>query len=285
MLINISAITGDWGHDSLTGSDASDLLFGNAGDDRLDGAGGRDLLQGGSGADRLTDLVGGGLFDGGAGNDRLSGGDANDLFAGGPGSDTIITGLGADVILFNRGDGADSVIVGAGRDNTLSLGGALTYASLSLRKNANDLVLDVSAADRVTFKDWYAGGGNPSVLNLQIVAAAMAAFDASSNDPLLNRKVQRFDFAGMVTAFDAARAATPTLGAWNLADAFAQWRLGGSDSEAIGGDLAYQYGRAGGFTGIGVEAARAVLGDPGFGDAAQGLNAGANVYAGAVRLY
>ena len=160
----------------------------------------------------------------------------------------------------------------------------MTYVSLSLRKNADDLLLDIGAVDRVTFKDWYAGAGNPGVLNLQIVAEAMAAFNASSSDPMLNRKVQRFDFAGMVSAFDAARAATPTLGAWNLANAFAQWRLGGSDSEAIGGDLANQYGRSGLFTGIGVEAARAVLGAPAFGDAAQALNATPAIFAGAVRL-
>ena len=283
-LRNIAAITGNWGDDRLTGGDLSDFVFGHFGNDSLDGAGGSDLLQGGAGNDRLNDVNGEGLFDGGAGNDTLTGGAADDLFAGGTGNDSIVTGNGADVILFNRGDGLDTVTTGTRPTATLSLGGALTYDSLSLRKNANDLLLDIGAADRVTFKDWYAGAGNPGVLNLQIVAEAMAAFNASSSDPMLNRKVQRFDFAGLVGAFDQARAATPFLSQWDVNQALMQFHLGGSDSEAIGGDLAYQYSRNGNFTGFGVEAAQTVLGSPSFGIQAQALHAVGEVFAGATRL-
>ncbi|PLL11927.1 hypothetical protein C0V75_13575 [Tabrizicola sp. TH137] len=42
---------GDAGHDSLTGSQTEDLLYGGTGNDTLDGNGGRDSLWGGRGAD------------------------------------------------------------------------------------------------------------------------------------------------------------------------------------------------------------------------------------------
>ena len=41
--------------------------------------------------------------------------------------------------------------------------------------------------------------------------------------------------------------------------------LGGSDGAALGGDLAYQYGKAGTLAGIGLPAAQSVLGAAGFG--------------------
>jgi hypothetical protein len=41
-------------------------------------------------------------------------------------------------------------------------------------------------------------------LNLQAVAETMAGYDPNSTDPLLNKKVQRFDFQVLVDAFDQA---------------------------------------------------------------------------------
>jgi len=57
-------------------------------------------------------------------------------------------------------------------------------------------------------------------------------------DPLLNRKVERFDFSVIATAFDQALAADPALSAWSLTSKLLDAHLGGSDSEALGGDLA-----------------------------------------------
>ena len=48
---------------------------------------------------------------------------------------------------------------------------------------------------------------------------------------------------------------------------------GFSGPDAIGGDLAYQYGRAGTLAGIGANAAQGVIGDTAFGRSPQILNA------------
>lgn len=152
------------------------------------------------------------------------------------------------------------------------------------QKSGNDLVLNVSSADKLTFKDWYASSANHSVVTLQIVAEAMAAFDAASDDPLRGKKVQRFDFQGLVDSFDAARANNPGLSSWALCDALLNAHLGASDSEALGGDLAYQYGRNGTLAGLGVEPLTAVLVDPQFGSQPQTLRPSAELQQGVVRL-
>jgi hypothetical protein len=60
--------------------------------------------------------------------------------------------LGADVIAFNRGDGQDVINASKGKDNTLSLGGGITYSNLSFVKSANDLILVTGASDQITLK-------------------------------------------------------------------------------------------------------------------------------------
>jgi Ca2+-binding RTX toxin-like protein len=68
---------------TLTGSDQSDILFGNIGDDVLIGGGGNDQFAAGLGNDTI---------DGGTGNDAMTGGAGDDTFvfsAAGFGNDTI----------------------------------------------------------------------------------------------------------------------------------------------------------------------------------------------------
>ena len=60
--------------------------------------------------------------------------------------------------------------------------------------------------------------------------------------------------------------------------------LAGSDSEAIGGDLAYQYGLNGTLAGIGLTAAQEVLNAPQFGAAPQALRPLAGLQQGQYRL-
>jgi hypothetical protein len=130
----------------------------------------------------------------------------------------------------------------------------------------------------------YASTPKQSVLNLQLVAEAMAAFDANSSDPLLNKKVQTFDFQGLVGAFDAARAATPGLSSWALSNGLTQFHLAGSDSEALGGDLAYHYGADGTLAGMGLGKAQEVLTNAQFGAQAQAINPTASLQEGLIRL-
>lgn len=269
---------------TLTGNAGVNLLSGGAGIDRLNGGAGMDFLEGGEGNDVLADTSGSGFFNGGVGNDSLRGDGAADFYLGGAGNDSINTGTGADVIAFNLGDGQDTIVASTGADNVLSLGGGIAYSDLSLRRSGNHLVLDIGANDRITLSNWYASSDNRSVPTLQVIAEAMADFDAGGAEPLHDNRVETFDFAGLADAFDAARAANPGLTSWAIASALTQFHLSGSDTAALGGDLAYQYGRNGTLAGIGVTAAQEVLGDAQFGAQAQTLRPLAGLQEGALRL-
>jgi trimeric autotransporter adhesin len=265
---------------NATGNAVANLLLGNSAVNTLSGAAGNDILQGLGGNDILTDSGGNGLYDGGAGTDTLTGGANNEMFIGGTGNDTHTTGTGADVIAFNLGDGLDVVNASTAADNTVSLGGALSYAGLSFTKATNDLVLNVGATDKLTFKDWYAGTGNRSVAKLQVVTEGMAGFALGGADPLLNNKIETFNFAALASAFDAAG----QVNQWSLMNAMLSLHLSGSDTEALGGDLAYQYGRNGSLANIGLTPAQEVINAPGFGSGTQALRPIADLQQGQIRL-
>jgi Ca2+-binding RTX toxin-like protein len=280
-----NALLGNDAANALDGGDGADLLWGAAGNDALQGGLGNDVLQGGPGDDTLADIYGNALLDGGAGADVLTGGAGRDIFIGGAGADTITTGGGADIVAFNRGGGADAVNASTGSDDTLSLGGGIAYADLRLRKSGLDLVLDAGAGDQITLRNWYQTGvNNKSVVNLQMVADAMAGFNVAGADRLLNKRVTNFNFAGIVGRFDAALAANPALTSFDVSSALGEFYLSGSDSAAIGGDLAYDYGHRNALTDIGMTAAQTVLGSAAFGASAQSLQATGVLYSGGQRL-
>ena len=232
---------GDIGADNLYGGIGNDYLSGGLGGDQLFGEDGTDVLQGGDGADGLFGHAGNDLLQARLGGDTLEGDVGSDFLAAGGGADTIKPGAGQDVIAFNRGDGSDTVQAAGGPEDTVSVGGGVRYQDLTFSKSNNNLVLDAGSGDRLTFKDWYAATPVRPALNLQIIAEAMADFNPASTDPLVNRKVQSFDFQGIYGAFEAARAANPALTSWALTNALLDFHLSGSDTEALGGDLAYQY--------------------------------------------
>jgi hypothetical protein len=127
-------------------------------------------------------------------------------------------------------------------------------------------VLGVGDGDRLVLKNWYSG--NQSVLDLQIVADA----------------VETFDFLGLVSAYDAARAQSPGLTSWAITNALLQFHLSSSDGEAIGGDLANWYAKTGSFAGLSVSAGQEALGTPGFGADAQALRPFAGLQEGFAKL-
>ena len=124
------------------------------------------------------------------------------------------------------------------------------------------------------FKDWYTGTTNKSLLTLQTIEEASADFVAGNANPLTNNKVEQFNFAGLVNRFDQERTATPTptLTTWALSNTLLDFYLSGSDTAAIGGDLAYQYGKTGSLSNIGLTAAQGVLGNAQFGQVNQAIN-------------
>ena len=263
----------------IKGNAGANLLQGYDGNDTLAGSLANDILQGGSGNDRLSDAGGNNVFDGGSGVDTLVGSAGNEFFAGGTGSDTTNTGTGADVIAFNRGDGQDTVAASQGVDNTLSIGGGIRYQDLALRKSGTSLVVQMGVnpengiSEQITLAGWYATTvDNRSVSKLQLIAEAMSSFDPASNDPLLSKKVQTFDFLGLVAAFDAARGTNPKLTSWALSAALAANWLGGSDDAAIASDLAYRYGRIGSLAGMTLEQVHVAIDAGAFGLQAQALS-------------
>lgn len=277
MLTGATAING-------TGNTLANLVRGNTAINTLNGGAGNDILEGGDGNDILTDTSGTALFNGGIGADTITGGASAEIFLGGLGNDTYTTAAGNDIILFNKGDGQDTFATGGTGSDTISLGGGITYADLVFTKATNDLVLKVGATDQITFKDWYAATPSKPVANLQMIAEAMADFAAGGSDPLRDQKVEKFNFAGLAGAFDAARAANSGLTSWALTNALTGFQLAGSDTAALGGDLAYQYGKNGTLAGIGVTPALATLSDANLGTAAQILSPLAGLQTGSVRL-
>ncbi len=260
------------------------LLSGTSANDQLTGFSSNDILSGFGGDDVLTDTVGNNLLQGGAGNDTLNGGSGKELLIGGTGNDTIDTSTGADVIAFNRGDGQDIVKSSTGKDNTLSLGKGITYADLAFQKTGNDLVFTTGANEQVTFKDWYASTNNHSVANLQVMIEGTSDYDTASANSMNNKKVQQFNFDSLVTAFDQARTANPSLTSWSLSSSLLSFYLSGSDTAAIGGDLAYQYGTVGNLSGISMLPAQTVLSNANFGSGSQNLQTAASLQDQSPRL-
>jgi Ca2+-binding RTX toxin-like protein len=269
-------LLGGLGRDELYGAAGADYLAGGAGDDSLDGAYGADVLQGGEGNDTLFDSSGGALLDGGAGNDALTGGSAPELLAGGKGSDSLRPGGGNDVVLFNRGDGADRIVPGSGA-KTLSFGGGIAYEDLALERTANHLVVHLGSGETVELTDWYASAANTGFRYMQVIAGAMAGFDPAGQDSLRDDAVERFDFQGLVAAFDAARAADSMIARWQAMHALLDAHLGGSDDEALGGESAYRYGMTGTLSVQSIASAQSALASPDFGSKAQAIASSAGV--------
>ena len=67
------------GSDTITGSSADDVIFGQEGNDNIHGGAGDDVIYGGSGNDTIHGDAGNDYIDGGAGNDYIDGGAGNDI--------------------------------------------------------------------------------------------------------------------------------------------------------------------------------------------------------------
>ena len=267
-----------------TGNALNNLVRGNTAANTLNGGSGNDVLEGGAGNDILTDTAGTALFNGGAGTDTLTGGAGAEIYLGGLGNDTYTTAGGNDIVLFNKGDGQDTFAAGGTGSDIISLGGSLNYTDLTFSKSSNDLVLKLGGTDQITFKNWYASTPSKPVAKLQVIAEAMSGFVQGGSNPLLDQKVENFDFTGLVNAFDAARAANTGLTSWALTNALTSFQLAGSDTAALGGDLAYQYGKNGTLAGIGVTSALSTLSDSTLGSTAQTLTPLSGLQTGTARL-
>jgi Ca2+-binding RTX toxin-like protein len=269
--------------DYLYGRDGDDLLLGGEGDDVLRGEAGLDVAQGGAGDDSIWDSAGASLLDGGAGRDSLGGNVANDLLIGGTGDDNLYPGAGTNLVAFNRGDGVDRLWTTAGARDRLSLGGGINYTDLKLEKYGGDLVIHLGSGEKLNLTNWYDGASYQTLDQVQFIAAAMAGYDPAGADPLRDQAVERFDFKAIVAAFDAARA-QGMVQQWTAMEALLAAHLGGSNTEALGGDLAWRYGSAGSLAQIGLSAAQSLLADPAFAASPQALKSAEALGADPVKL-
>lgn len=231
------------GTSMVYGEGGNDYLRGGAGNDTLDGGSGLDILVGSGGADTLRDTEASNAFFGGAQNDRIEAGAGNDFIAGGKHDDTIQTGAGSNLIAYNSGDGRDVILPGVGASNTLSLGGGIDEAVLSLRASGQDLILSAGNDSEITFRDWYASTDNQTLSRLQLVEALPGGAGSVGNSSGWAADI--FDFRGLVQHFDAARASNPHLSAWSLMNDLLDAHLESGESAVLGGELAGRYATGG----------------------------------------
>ena len=88
---------------------------------------------------------------------------------------------------------------------------------------------------------------------------------------MLNKHVQKFNFTGLANQFETALRAGPGMTTWQLAPHLTEFYLGGSDTKAIGGDMAYLYGTEGSLNRLSGVELRVQLGNVQFGVSAQTL--------------
>ena len=247
-----------------------DFLLGNSDAQTFHGGEGSDILQGMDGKDVLWGDSGNDLLDGGASGDSLYAGAGNDILIGGQGNDQITDNAGFNVLAFNKGDGQDFYAMSETARTTLSIGG-ISYSDLKLTKSGLDLIIKLGSSDQITLSRWYQSSPmNKTVVDLQVIAEKMQGFSLGGADQLRNNRVEHFDFAALVAKFDAEGAQQN----WQLTDArLTAYLKAGSDTEVIGGDIAYQYGLNGSLTGMGLNATQAVLSDTNFGKVAQVFSA------------
>ncbi|MDO8698897.1 MAG: calcium-binding protein, partial [Rhodoferax sp.] len=212
-------------------------------------------VEGGVNMDTITGSAGNDVIDSGMAADVLCAGAGDDWVAGGKGNDTLDGGLGSNLFAFNRGDGADTINNSTWGNDIVSLGGGIAYASLKLIKTGSDLVLDAGAGDRLSLKNWYVNPQNHGIGRLQVVTVG-GDYDAASSDITRNKQVELFDFARLVQNFDAAVAANSTVATtgWNVMNNLLDAHLSASDTQALGGDLSFQYATSGNLVGVGLVA-------------------------------
>lgn len=164
------------GNDTVNGSTANDLVYGNEGEEVISGGLGNDSLLGGKGKD---------LLNGGEGNDSLSGGQDADALIGSAGNDILLGGRGNDWLF--SGSGNDTLVGGLGRDlligfddsnTSIKIGGSNLYVV-----QAEPGVTDVNNADAIAAfrvgldRIGLAGGLTVSDVDLQYVTNVALFFD------------------------------------------------------------------------------------------------------------
>jgi Ca2+-binding RTX toxin-like protein len=250
------------------GTEEADSLYAWAGENAiLHGAAGNDQLHAAFSDNSPANYA---LLDGGSGDDSVFTGGARNLIIGGTGNDYINAEDDGGVVLFNRGDGEDELGSYAYyQTKTLSLGGGIAYADLRFYVLYDRLILDTGAGDTISIS--YDQNYWTSISTLQIITEAMPGYNPASSNNLYNKRVQRFDFARLVEQFMAFHENDPMNTSWDLAPRLSGASLGGSNTVALGGAMAYQYGMYGSLGNLTEEEIRFQLSDGQFGATPQAI--------------
>lgn len=136
------------GHFDVYGSDADNILEGNAYGNRLHGGAGNDLLNGGGGHDHLY---------GGEGNDHLVGGEGDDHLYGGEGDDYLNGGQGSDTYYFSPGWGYDTIAAELHASmNYIEFDEGIDTFDISYHQEGRDLILShVNGVDSIRIESWF----------------------------------------------------------------------------------------------------------------------------------
>ncbi|MDD2780867.1 calcium-binding protein [Sulfuricurvum sp.] len=182
-----NTVSGGIGNDTITSGSGVDILDGGEGNDTINAGGGDDTVYGQTGDDVLYGNSGTDVLDGGEGNDTIIADDDGyyyddaayaDTLIGGKGDDTLKGSAGNDIYVFNIGDGVDTVYdydyfgyynsnnyYNAGND-TIQFGEGISANDLSFYASGNNLIIQYSASDKITIKDWY--NANNSIENIKL---------------------------------------------------------------------------------------------------------------------
>lgn len=220
------SISGLGGNDEFWGFVGSDTLEGGDGDDYLNGGFGNDIDRAGPGADSVEEIGSGSNFiEGGDGDDNLYN-EGHSLVIGATGDDWIESFGEDSIVLFNRGDGNDTIY--AYERFALSLGGGLTSADLALSAAGDDLVLRVGTSESIRFtRQFEADRRAWPTITLQMFGS-----------------VHEYDFNAVIDEFLTAAEEDPSL-VLPLDAVLQLHQTRFSDTDAIGGALAWQYATTG----------------------------------------
>jgi VCBS repeat-containing protein len=234
------------GDDEIAGFAGDDSLSGGDGDDYLEGGSGNDILRGGAGADDLEEFgPGNNLIDAGAGDDYVFE-DGHTLVVGGAGGDWIDNYGAESVILFNPGDGNDTLYAADGF--TLSLGGGLTPADLALSADGDDLVLQIGESESIRFtREFESDPRDWPTITLQMFGS-----------------VHGYDFNALIDLLAAASEEDPSI-TLPLDGVLQAYETRFSESEALGGAVAWRYAMEGTLDGLADSDISAILSDDAFG--------------------
>jgi Ca2+-binding RTX toxin-like protein len=256
---------------AATGNGSTDLIVGNTGSDTLSGGTGIAVLEGGTaGSDQIKATGNQAALIAGGGASTLTGGAFKDFLAAGLVSDSITTGATSNVIAVNKGDGATTLKVTTGATEILSLGAGIDTESLVFNKSGTNLVLtDGVTGDSIIFSGWYGGTADQTVSTLQVIEAASSSYNSSGTNSLQNQAVEDFNFASLVSQYNAA----PSQTNWSLSQGMPTAKLSSSgNTAAYGGDLAYYFGLNGNLTGMNLSAVQSALTNSSFATGSQTID-------------